>query len=50
MCKKCQELDTKIERYRRFMARVDDAQLAAGITGLIEEAQAEKAALHQPRQ
>lgn len=49
MCKKCQELDAKIERYRWFLAKAhDDPQLKAGITGLIKEAEALKAALHQP--
>ena len=50
MCNKCQELDQKIARYRQIMARVLDAQLAAGITKLIEEAEAEKAALHPEQQ
>ena len=45
MSDKCQELDQKIARYRLIMARVTDDQLAAGITQLIEEAEAEKAAL-----
>jgi hypothetical protein len=32
--------------YRQIRGRVTDAQLVAGITNLIEEAQAEKTALH----
>jgi hypothetical protein len=49
MCDKCQELETKIERYRRIMMRVDgDPQVAVGISGLIKEAEAEKIALHRP--
>ena len=47
MCSKCTELEEKIARYRRIMDRVLDAQLAAGITKLIQEAEAEKAALHR---
>ena len=47
MCKKCHEIDVKIERYRWFLAKAhDDPQLRAGITGLIKEAEAEKVALH----
>jgi len=49
MCDKCQELEAKIERYRRVMDRMDDPQLTASITALIKEAEAEKAALHQQR-
>jgi hypothetical protein len=43
MCDRCKELDKKIEHYRQFMERVPDAQLAAGLTKLIQEAAAEKA-------
>jgi hypothetical protein len=50
MCERCQELDQKIERYRLIMERVLDDQLAAGITKLIEEAEAEKATLHAEQQ
>jgi hypothetical protein len=50
MCDKCQELDQKIARYRRLLARVLDAQVAASITELIEEAEAEKATLHRAQQ
>ena len=51
MCEKCQELDAAIERYRRFLARViDNAELAAGLNGLIKEAEAEKAELHHGQQ
>ena len=46
MCDKCQELDEKIARYRLIMERVLDDQLRTGITQLIEQAEAEKAALH----
>jgi hypothetical protein len=47
MCKKCQELSAKIERCRRILARSDDRDLAAGLGKLIEELEAEKAALQQ---
>jgi hypothetical protein len=50
MCDKCQELEKKIERFRLIMERVPDAQLAEGITRLIKEAEAEKAALHPEQQ
>ena len=46
MCDKCQELDKKVERYRLIMARVIDQQFAQGIGRLIEEAEAQKLALH----
>ena len=42
MCDKCQELDQKIERYRRIMERVFDAQFAEGLAKLVEEAEAQK--------
>jgi hypothetical protein len=45
MCWKCRELDLKIVRYREILSRVLDAQLVAGVTELIKEAEAEKAAL-----
>jgi hypothetical protein len=50
MCDRCKELDKKIEHYRQIMEMVPDAQLAAGLTKLIEEAAAEKAALHREPQ
>ena len=46
MCRKCEELEEKVERYRRIRDRVLDDLVAAGITRLIEEAEAEKATLH----
>ena len=51
MCDKCQELEAKIERYRRIMLRLDgDPQVAVHISGLIKEAEAEKIAVHRPVQ
>jgi hypothetical protein len=46
MCVKCQELDQKIERYRLIRERIPDPLLVEGVGKLIEEAEAEKAALH----
>ena len=46
MCDKCQDLDKKVERYRLIVARVIDPQLAQGLGRLIEEAEAQKLALH----
>ncbi len=46
MCDKCQELDQKIERNRHILERVLDPRIAEGVGKLIEEAEAEKAALH----
>jgi hypothetical protein len=46
MCWKCRELDSKIAHYREILSRVLDAQVIAGVTKLVEEAEAEKAALH----
>ena len=50
MCEQCTELDKKIGRYRVILARVFDQQLAEGIAKLIEEAEAQKAALHSEQQ
>jgi hypothetical protein len=46
MCEKCEELDEKIEHYRYLIARVTDRQANEGIGKLIEDMQAQKAALH----
>jgi hypothetical protein len=46
MCDKCQELDKKIEHYRRLMVRVTDQLTNEGLGKLIEEMQAQKAAYH----
>jgi len=50
MCDKCEELDKKIEHYRNLMARVADPQTQEGVGKLIEEMQAQKAALHPERE
>jgi hypothetical protein len=46
MCEKCVELDRKIEHYHRLASRFTDQALLAGVTELVERAEAEKAALH----
>ena len=50
MCKNCQELDTRIERYRRIIARFDDPQVLAGVARLIEEAERELATVRHEQQ
>ena len=46
MCKKCTELDDKIEHYRRISTYVTDQLTLDGIAGLIKRMMAEKSALH----
>jgi hypothetical protein len=46
MCEKCIELDSKIEHYHVLASRVTDQPVLDGIKNLIEQMQAEKAALH----
>ena len=46
MCDACDELDEKIEHYKRVMAAMTDQLTIDGITALIAELQAQKAALH----
>jgi hypothetical protein len=46
MCETCKELDKKIEHYRVIRNRALDDLIIAGLTRLIEEAEAKKAALH----
>jgi hypothetical protein len=50
MCAICQQLDRKIARYREFIEKVPDTQLAEGLAKLIEEAETEKAAVHRKQQ
>jgi hypothetical protein len=50
MCDKCQELDKKIERYRSLVAKVPDPLTTEQVGKLIEEMQAQKAALHPDQQ
>ena len=42
MCDKCNELDAKIERYKKLAARLFDSPTVEGINKLVEEMQAEK--------
>ena len=49
MCDVCEPLDEKIEHYKEVMAAMTDQLTIEGITALIAELQARKAALH-PKQ
>jgi hypothetical protein len=44
--RKCVELDSKIEHYRRLSSRITDQPTLNGIKKLIEEMNAQKDALH----
>jgi hypothetical protein len=46
MCKKCTEIDDKIEHYKRISTYVTDQLTLDGIAGLIKQMRVEKAALH----
>jgi hypothetical protein len=46
MCDKCEELDKKIERYRKIILGICDQPTVERIEALIGEMQAQKAALH----
>jgi hypothetical protein len=46
MCEKCVELDAKIDRYKQMARMITDRRTLDGIAKIIEEANAEKAALH----
>jgi hypothetical protein len=46
MCDKCVELDGKIEHYRSLSSTITDQPTLDGIKNLIEEMNAQKAALH----
>jgi hypothetical protein len=50
MCAICQQLDQKVARYREFIAKVPDTQLAEGLAKMIEEAEVEKEAIHRKQQ
>jgi hypothetical protein len=49
MCKKCTELNDKIEHYKRISTYVTDQLTLDGIARLIKQMTAEKAALHSGR-
>ena len=46
MCRKCDDIDQRIARYRRIASQISDKLAQEGIAGLIEKLTAEKAALH----
>jgi hypothetical protein len=46
MCKKCVEIDEKIEHYQRLSSGITDQPTLDGIKELIERLKAEKAGLH----
>jgi hypothetical protein len=46
MCDKCEEIEKKIEHYRRISSRITDRLTVEGIARLIARLEAEKAALH----
>jgi hypothetical protein len=46
MCEKCAELDEKIERCERVVVSVGDRVTVERIMAMIEDLQAQKAALH----
>lgn len=46
MCDKCQELEKKIERYRRLAFLINDQLTIDRFNQLIKDTEAEKAKLH----
>jgi hypothetical protein len=46
MCDQCKQLDIKLEQYRRIASSITDGLTISRINKAIEEAVAEKAALH----
>jgi len=46
MCKRCSELDDKIQHYQRISTHLTDQLTLDGIAGLIKQMLAEKATLH----
>jgi len=46
MCSQCEEIDVKIRHLRDVSSRVLDPQTLDGIASLIDELEAQKAALH----
>ena len=47
MCAECVKLDEKIESYKRMIARISDPLTTERVGQLIEDIQAQKAALHE---
>ena len=50
MCDKCQELEKKIERYRRLTFSINDRLTIDRFNQLIKDTEAEKAKLHPDQQ
>ena len=46
MCEKCDELDEKIEQYRKILLSIGDQITVERLAGLIGDLQAQKATLH----
>jgi hypothetical protein len=46
MCEKCEQLDKKLEQYRRIASSITDELTIARIRTAIEDAVADKAKLH----
>lgn len=46
MCDKCQELEKKIERYRRIAFSINDRETIDRFNELIKDTEVEKAKLH----
>lgn len=46
MCSKCEQIDEKVAHYSRLLSHITDKIARDGIVGLLEEMNAEKAALH----
>jgi hypothetical protein len=46
MCDKCDELDKKIDQYRRILLSIGDQITVERLAGLIGDLQAQKATLH----
>jgi hypothetical protein len=50
MCEKCQELEKKIERYRRIAFSINDPLTIDRLNQLIKDSEAERAKLHPDQQ
>lgn len=50
MCEKCDEIDIRLERYRRISSGLTDRQVLESIETIMENMKAEKAALHPESQ
>lgn len=46
MCEKCDDIDTKIIRYRRIAFQINDKMVHDGLADLTEKMLAEKASFH----